>query len=115
MQASVELIDLRNNLMSEESFKSLATLVTLNDQVWLEIDDPSNLRSARLTLQAQQVKEKLQKSLEEVHMKYGNNKVSPDKAEAEPLAGKSVDEENPESDSEDAELSKSTMMKLKRD
>ena len=51
--AGLELSDIRNNMMSEEAFKSLATLVALNDQIWLEIDDPSNLRSARMHFQAQ--------------------------------------------------------------
>ena len=61
------------------------------------------------------MQEQLQKSLDEVYLKYGNNKVSPDQTELDPLAAKSIDEENPDSESEDEELRRTNTMKLNRE
>lgn len=46
MLANLELIDLQNNIITEESFKSLATLHKLDQTIIIQIDDPKNIRGA---------------------------------------------------------------------
>ena len=52
---NVELLNLKNNIITEEAFKVLATLNLLNADILVETDDPQHIRLAQKLNKEQEV------------------------------------------------------------
>ena len=89
--ANLELIDLQNNIITEESFKSLATLHKLDQEIIIQTDDPKKIRSAERLLIEQQVAEENKQRMDALQAKINEgmkpkNKVRPtDKSQVDLL------------------------------